>query len=94
MELKLIKKSDKELELEIIGEKQTLLNSLKEKLLQDENVDYAEWIIDHPMISKPRLYLRVNKEDPLDILKKMLAELRKETKSFRLTFNKSVNSYQ
>jgi DNA-directed RNA polymerase subunit L len=89
MEIKLIKKNDKELELEIIKGK-TLLNPLKERLLLDENVDYAEWIIDHPMISKPRLYLKVHEEDPLDILKKAIAELRKEAKYFHSAFNKSL----
>jgi DNA-directed RNA polymerase subunit L len=90
MELNLIKMSDKELELEITGEKQTLLNPLKERLLLDKNVDYAEWIVDHPMISKPRLYLKVHEENPLDILKKTIAELRKEAKYFRSVFNKSL----
>ena len=41
MKLEKIKKTSKELELEITGENETMLNPITEKLLQDEDVDYA-----------------------------------------------------
>ncbi|HIH96426.1 MAG TPA: DNA-directed RNA polymerase subunit L [Thermoplasmata archaeon] len=90
MKLKVVKKSEKELEMEIVGEGQTLLNPLKEKLIQDDEVEYAQVVADLPTISKSSLFLKTKKETSLDALKKATADLRKETKSFRTAMNKAL----
>ena len=56
MELKKIRKTSKELELEVIGENETMLNPITEILLKNKNVDYASYITDHPESNKLRLY--------------------------------------
>ena len=61
MELKTIKKTAKELELEITGETETLLNPITEVLLEYDDVDYTSYLSDHPESKKRRLYLRVKK---------------------------------
>jgi integrase len=43
-----IKKTTKELELEITGENETLLNPITEVLLGYDDVDYASYLSDHP----------------------------------------------
>lgn len=82
MELKLIEERDKEIEIEVIGEK-TLLNSLKGKLLENESVEYAECRISHPTLSNPRFYLRVKKGDARETMMKAVEELIKEAKEFK-----------
>jgi DNA-directed RNA polymerase subunit L len=82
MELKTIKKTSKELEIEIIGEDETILNPITEILLQNEDVEYASYMTDHPESKKRRLYIRVNKGDPQDILKKAVKQLESEIKDF------------
>jgi DNA-directed RNA polymerase subunit L len=86
MELKTIKKTTKELELEITGENETLLNPITEVLLGYEDVDYASYLSDHPESNKRRLYIRVNKGDPEDILKKAVKQLENEIKTFSKNF--------
>ena len=88
MELKTIKKTAKELEIEITGETETLLNPITEVLLEYDDVDYASYLSDHPESSKRRLYIRVNKGKPEDMLKKAVKQLEDEIK----TFVKSINS--
>ena len=83
MEIKILKDRVKELELEIIGEDSTILNPIKEKLLERENVVYAEYSIDHPILSNPKLYIKTKNANPKDELKAVLKELQKEFKSFR-----------
>jgi len=83
MEIKVIKDRAKELELEIIGEDSTILNPIKEKLLERENVVYAEYSIEHPILSNPKLYIKTKNANPKDELKAVLKELQKEFKSFR-----------
>ena len=86
MELKTIKKTTKELELEITGENETLLNPITEVLLGYEDVDYASYLSDHPESNKRRLYIRVNKGNPEDILKKAVKQLENEIKTFSKNF--------
>ncbi|HEC76660.1 MAG TPA: DNA-directed RNA polymerase subunit L [Thermoplasmatales archaeon] len=76
MEIKIKKESKKEIEFEIINEK-TILNPLKQKLLEYEDVEYAEWEVKHPLISNPEFYVRVKKGDAKEIVKKAIKELKK-----------------
>ncbi len=79
MEAKIKKDEEKEIEFEIIGEK-TLLNPLKNKLLEYEEVEFAEWKVSHPLIGNPEFYLRVKKGKARDFLKKAIEELKDELK--------------
>ncbi len=86
MELKKIKKTTKELEIEITDENETILNPIAEVLLQYEDVDYATYMADHPNSKKRKLYLRVNKGKPEEILMKAVKQLEKEVKDFGKNF--------
>lgn len=86
MELKKIRKTSKELELEVTGENETMLNPITETLLKNKDVDYASYITDHPESNKRRLYLRVKKGEPLDILKKAVKQVESELKDFEKIF--------
>ncbi|RLF47478.1 MAG: DNA-directed RNA polymerase subunit L [Thermoplasmata archaeon] len=77
MEIKIKKESDKELEFEVIKEK-TILNPLKQKLLEYDEVEYAEWKVAHPLIANPEFYVRVKKGNVRDIIKKAIKELKGE----------------
>lgn len=92
MELKTIKKSAKELELEITGETETLLNPITEVLLEFNDVDYASYLSDHPESNKRRLYIRVKKGNPVDILKKAVKQLEDEIKTFSKSFEEKSKS--
>jgi len=92
MELKIIKKASKELEIEITGEDETILNPITEILLQNEDVEYASYMADHPESKKRRLYVRVHKGDPYDILKKAVKQLEGEIKDFIDTFEAKSKS--
>jgi len=82
MELKKIKLTSKELEIEIIGENETILNPITEVLIQNDDVEYASCMSNHPNSKKRRLYLRVKKGNPSDILKKAVKQLEDEVSDF------------
>ena len=86
MELKTIKETTKELELEITGENETILNPITEVLLQDKNVDYASYMADHPESNKRRLYIRVKQGKPKEVLLKAVKQLENEVKTFGKNF--------
>lgn len=92
MELKTLKKTTKELEIEITGENETILNPITEVLLGYDDVDYASYLSDHPESKKRRLYIRVKKGKPEDILKKAVKQLEDEIKTFSKTFETKSKS--
>ncbi|KYK30611.1 MAG: hypothetical protein AYK22_03255 [Thermoplasmatales archaeon SG8-52-3] len=92
MELRTIKKTAKELELEITGETETLLNPITEVLLEYDDVDYASYMSDHPESKRRRLYIRVKKGKPEEILKKAVKQLEDEIKTFSKNFSTKTKS--
>ena len=82
MEIKTIKKTSKELEIEITDENETILNPITEVLLENDDVDYAAYMTDHPESRKRRLYIRVKKGKPDEMLKKAVKQLEDEMKTF------------
>lgn len=86
MELKTIKKTKTELELEIIGEDETILHPITHILLQNDDVDYAASMADNPLTPKKRLFIRVKKGNPEDVLKKAVKYLEDEIKQFGKNF--------
>ena len=86
MDLKTLKKTSKELELEVIGENETILNPIVHVLLDDKNVEYAACIVDHPLSNRRRLFIRVKDGKPEEILKKAVKKLGDEVKQFNKAF--------
>jgi DNA-directed RNA polymerase subunit L len=82
MELRMVETSSNALEIEVLGENETLLNALKAKLLSDDQVDLAEYIIEHPDLANPKVYIRTTKGDAVSALKRALKALHKEYKDF------------
>lgn len=92
MEIKTIKKTAKELEIEISGETETILNPITEVLLNYKEVDYASYMSNHPESDVKRLYIRVTNGKPIDILKKAVKHLQDEIKSFNKDFETKTKS--
>ena len=86
MEMKTIKKTTKELEIEITGENETILNPITEVLLQNKDVEYASYITNHPESKTRKLYLRVKNGKPEEILLKAVKQLEAEVKTFSKKF--------
>jgi DNA-directed RNA polymerase subunit L len=56
--MKIITDKKNELEIEITGETHTLCNALRKTLMEDKDVEAAAYVIEHPIIGEPKLYLR------------------------------------
>lgn len=84
--MKIIKDEKKELEIEITGESHSLCNALRTVLMEDKNVESAAYVIDHPIIGQPKLYIKA--KNPRQSLKKAAKTLQKRCGEF----NKLVES--
>jgi DNA-directed RNA polymerase subunit L len=91
MEVRTLNKSAHELTIEVAGEGHTLCNLIQEALLKDTRVDLAGYDVSHPLLSKPRIYLRTRaRSRPETVLRDAVLEVQKESKSFRLAFEKAL----
>ena len=76
MKLNVLSKTDHEIEVEVHGENETLLNPIKQALLNDKDVDFAEYIIEHPSLSVPKIFIRTKgKAKPDVVLKRTIKSL-------------------
>jgi len=89
MELKTIKKTKAELDLEVIDENETILNPITHVLSENEDVEYAACMTDHPLSNKRRLFIRMKKGSADEALKKAVKYLDDEIKKFGKNFETS-----
>ncbi|MEN2974835.1 MAG: RpoL/Rpb11 RNA polymerase subunit family protein [Candidatus Caldarchaeales archaeon] len=77
MELKIIAKRDDFIELEVVGEDPSILDSLAEILQGIDGVEYAGAVIEHPLTMKNILRVKTNIEkiNAKDALIKAVDEL-------------------
>ena len=74
--MKLVAKTEKTIEVEFENENETLLNLLKMKLLKNENVEAATFIVGHPLLDNPRLVVTARSGRPEQHLRQAAKELR------------------
>jgi DNA-directed RNA polymerase subunit L len=78
MNLKIIRVTEDEAEIEFLDQGHTFLNILKYSLLQDPHVETATYDIKHPMISTPIFYIKTDSADPLKALRDASLRLKDE----------------
>ena len=87
MELRVLNLTGNELEVEVLGENETLLNPIKQALLADKDVEFAEYIIEHPMLSVPKIFLRTKgSTKPQTVLKRTIKQVIGDLDAFEDAF--------
>ena len=87
MELRLVSLDKHEIEIEVLGENETLLNPIKQALLADKDVEVAEYIIEHPDLSVPKVYLRTKGNvKPQTVIERTLKGVIKDYDAFETAF--------
>jgi len=79
--MKIITDKKKELEIEITGETHTLCNALRKTLMEDEDVEAAAYVIEHPIIGEPKLQIKA--KNPRKSLKKAAETLKARCDEFK-----------
>jgi len=91
MKIKVLKKTSKELEIEVEGVGHSLCNLVQKKLLEEENVDLAGYDIPHPLASSPVIYVRTKgKLKPEEALSKAVEKARRMNEDFRKELEKAL----
>jgi len=91
MEVKLLKKDKNSIELEIIGEDETLLEPLKQKLLEDPDVQIATFLTGHLLLENPKLYVKVKDGKPQAAFKRASKALSNEFEELKDIVDKKLS---
>ena len=84
MEIEVIKESKLELEMTIHGENHSLCNVLRKYLMEDNDVEYAVYGIDHPLTGEPIMTIKTKRtKRPRDSLLRAAQRLKEETAEFK-----------
>ena len=75
MEVRVVEKEHDALRLEIPKGEETILIPLVEALQKEDHVLEARYVIGHPFLDRPSLYLKTKGEKPQAVLKRVLKEL-------------------
>jgi DNA-directed RNA polymerase subunit L len=75
MDVRVIEKEHDTLRVELPRGEETLLIPLVEALQAEEKVVEARYLIGHPYLDRPSLYLKTKGEKPQQVLKRVLKEL-------------------
>ena len=84
---------DKTLELtfEVADESHGVFNALRHILMQDPDVEYAVYNIDHPLTGKPQMTIKTKRgKRPRTALKKAAEELKNESSNFKQIIDKAL----
>ena len=88
---KIIEDKTLELTFEIEDESHGVCNALRHILMQDDDVEYAVYNIDHPLTGKPQMTIKTKRgKRPRNVLKKAAEELQSESSEFKKLIDEAL----
>ena len=87
MEMRLLNKDARSIEIELIGERETFLIPLQQKLLGDDKVEIATLTRKHRILHNPILYVKVREGKPQTAIKRATKALGNEAKDLAQIFD-------
>ncbi|MCL2686908.1 MAG: DNA-directed RNA polymerase subunit L [Methanobrevibacter sp.] len=83
-DIQILRNTKLELEIAVPGESHSVCNALRKYLMEDDDVEYAVYGIDHPLIAEPKVTIKVKRtKDPKKALLKAATQLKEETEEFK-----------
>ncbi|MBI5158779.1 DNA-directed RNA polymerase subunit L [Candidatus Micrarchaeota archaeon] len=88
MKVNFLVDEDKHVEVLLEGEEHSLPNVLKDILLESDDVEFAAYVIDHPLVGSPKLIIKTKRKKARETLKNALATLQERLKEFETALKK------
>jgi DNA-directed RNA polymerase subunit L len=83
MDIEIIKSEKDYAEIAIKGEDIGFINAIKELLFEDDDVEFAAYRLDHPVVGAPVLMVRMKKGSPVSALRTAVKKLKKQASDFK-----------
>lgn len=77
MEVKVDKKDKHHVEITFVGEDIGIVQAIRDLIADNEDVEFAGVVKEHPEIASPKLVLRVGKGDPVAMIAKAAGKVAK-----------------
>ena len=90
MNVKIIKKTSDEVQIEFDGESHTLLNLLRTELLKDARVTFASYDTKFPIMDNPIFRIKTNGVDPIVAMKEAACRIVNQCDEFSSLFAKAA----
>ncbi|MEM0085097.1 MAG: DNA-directed RNA polymerase subunit L [Candidatus Methanomethylicia archaeon] len=94
MEIKVLRRDEDCIELEVKGEGHTFFNALCSKLHEDPAVIIASYNIPHPLEDRTLFILRVSSKSPWEVLIDAVKKLKEDAINFRSEFENAIKSFE
>ncbi len=88
MELRLISKDKDSMSVELVGQNETLMTPLIEKLLTDDKVEHASYHRRHLFLDPPTITIAVNEGKPQTAIKRAAKGIASDFRDMRERFEK------
>ena len=83
MDIEIIKNEKDYVEVAIKGEDIGFINAIKELLFEDDDVEFAAYRLDHPIVASPVLMVRMKKGNAVSALRTAVKKLKKQASDFK-----------
>ena len=90
MELEVIKSAKNSLEFYLEGERNTFSNLLKSRLLEDKDVEYVSYMLEHPTSNKARFILKTSGKTPKKAIEDAAKKIEEDVEEFEKLAKKAL----
>jgi len=93
LKVNVIKRTEKELRIELVGADHGLCNLLQKKLLEERSVDMGGYDVPHPLASSPVIYVRMKgTTKPEEALRRAAEKARDANTAFAEALEKALKA--
>lgn len=93
MELKVLKRSKNSTLIELKGGSVGFVNLLRKELWNDEGVDEAAYIKEHPYMAEPKIFVKMKgRKSPRTALKGAVKRIQSDLKGLKIEFERAFKS--
>jgi len=89
MEIQILEYSPTVLKFKVDGETHTLFNTLRMELLNDEDVTFAAYKVEHPLVDRIIFVVRTKEGDPLEAIRRAVERLEKKLLDAKRKFERA-----
>lgn len=90
MEMKLLSEKGNTVEIELTDVNDTVTKLLVEMLLEEDEVITALYSIRHPLLDKPKVFVKTKKVKPTTVIKRVADRIGKDLEKCEKLFNKAA----
>ena len=95
MKVKVLKRTENELKIEVEGAGHSLLNLLQKTILEDKTIEMAGYHVPHPLVDNGILYIQTKEQqNPEAVIKEATKKVHDLGKKFQKSFKKASKAYK